>query len=163
MVDDPPVSIKNRRFEFDQNQALVEVTAQFAKAFGYTAELDLDPVLSQLLRLRVSQINNCTYCMNLHYEAARDLGIPRAKIDTLTAWWETDLFTAAERAALSYTEALTRIADTTVADRFEAYHQELVAHFSESQMIEIVGIVVNMNVWTRLKLAQGATPVVSGG
>ena len=159
-MDDPPVMIEDRRFAVDQNQALSEVTAQFAKAFGYTAELDVDKTLSQLLRVRVSQINNCTYCMNLHYEAARDLGIPRVKIDTLTAWWETDLFTPAEQAALSYTEALTRVADTTVAQRFETYHQELASHFSESQIVEIAGIVINMNVWTRLKLAQGATPTV---
>jgi len=160
IVDDPPVSIENRRFEVDRNQDLSEVAAMFAKSFGYTAELEVDPALSQLLRLRVSQINNCTYCMNLHYEAARDLGIPRAKIDTLTAWWETDLFTPAEQAALSYTEALTRISDTTVADRFDAYHQELVTHFSDSQIVEVAGIVINMNVWTRLKLAQGATPTL---
>ena len=161
-MGDQPVSIENRRFEVDQNQALSEVTAQFAKAFGYTAELDVEPALCQLLRLRVSQINNCTYCMNLHYEIARDLGIPRAKIDTLTAWWETALFAPEEQAALAYTEALTRVSDTTVANRFEMYHQELAAHFSEGQVVEIAAIVVNMNVWTRLKLAQGATPAVGG-
>ena len=160
-MDDQPVSIENRRFELDPNHALVEIAPQFAKAFGYTADLDLDATLSQLLRLRVSQINNCTYCMNLHYEAARNLDIPRAKIDTLTAWWETDLFTPAEQAALAYTEALTRISDTTVANRFETFHQELAAHFSDSQIVDIVGIIINMNVWTRLKLAQGATPTLS--
>ena len=160
-MDDLKVSIENRRFEVEQNTALSDIAAQFAKAFGYTAELDVDSALAQLLRLRVSQINNCTYCMNLHYEAARDLGIHRAKIDTLTAWWETDLFTPAEQAALAYTEALTRIADTTVVDRFEAYHRDVGAHFSEREIVEIAAIVINMNVWTRLKLAQGATPIVS--
>ena len=159
-VDEPAVSIENRRLEIDGDHALSEVAAQFARAFGYTAKLELDPTLSQLLRVRVSQINNCTYCMELHYRIAREIGIPQGKIDTLTAWWETDLFSSAEQAALAYTEALTRVADTTVADRFEPYHQELVAHFSESEIVEIVAVVVNMNVWTRLKLAVGATPTV---
>jgi AhpD family alkylhydroperoxidase len=78
-----------------------------ADAFGYTAELRIDGQLAQLLRLRVSQLNNCTYCLNLHYEAAREAGIPRAKMDTLTAWWDTALHPEAEQGALRYTEALT--------------------------------------------------------
>ena len=160
-MDEKPVSIKNRRFEVDPTHPLGDIASQFAKAFGYTADLHLEATLAQLLRLRVSQINNCTYCMNLHYEATRNLGIPRSKIDTLTAWWETDLFTPAEQAALAYTEALTRISDTTVANRFETYHQELAIHFSEKEIVEIAAIVINMNVWTRLKLAQGATPTLS--
>ena len=63
-----------------------------ADAFGYKADLRIDRQLAQLLRLRVSQLNNCTYCLSLHYEATRDAGISQAKIDTLTAWWETELY-----------------------------------------------------------------------
>ena len=81
---------------------------------------------------------------------ARDFGIPRAKIDTFGAWWRTDLHTPAEQAALAYAEALTRHADATVADRFEALHADLAAHFSAGQIADIVGVVINMNLWTRL-------------
>jgi len=84
----------------------------------------------------------------------------QAKIDCLTAWWETRLFSAAECAALEYAEALTRAVDTTVRQAFQRYHDSLALHFDETAMLEIVGVVVNMNVWTRLKLAQGAMPVV---
>ncbi len=157
-MDPDEVAIENRRFDSTDNEDLHSISRQFAAAFGYTAELTVDPRLAQLIRLRVSQINNCTYCMNLHYEAARALDIPRAKIDTLTAWWETALFSPAEQAALNYTEALTRIADTTVADQFQRHHEELAQHFDGPQVIEIAAIVINMNVWTRLKLAEGATP-----
>ncbi len=157
-MDAEEVTIENRRFDSGDNEALQGISRQFAAAFGYTAELLIDAKLAQLLRLRVSQINNCTYCMNLHYEAARSLDIPRAKIDTLTAWWETGLFTPSEQAALNYTETLTRIADTTVADRFQRHHDQLAEHFSGLEIIEIAAIVINMNVWTRLKLAEGATP-----
>ena len=153
------VIIENRRFDASDNEPLQDVARQFAGAFGYTAELVVDAQLAQLLRLRVSQINNCTYCMNLHYEAARALDIPRGKIDTLTAWWETGFFSPAEKAALHYTEALTRVADHTVADRFQQHHDRLAEHFTNSEIIEIAAIVINMNVWTRLKLAEGATPV----
>jgi hypothetical protein len=79
-------------------------------------------------------------------------------IDTLTAWWETDFHDGAARAALAYTEAITRVADATVADDFGVRHAALAEHFSEEEILEIIGIVINMNVWTRLKLAEGATP-----
>jgi AhpD family alkylhydroperoxidase len=102
------VEITNHRADATQNESLIGMARMGADAFGYTAELRIDRGLAQLLRLRVSQLNNCSYCLNLHYEAARDAGIPRAKIDTLTAWWETDLHSEAEQAALRYTEALTR-------------------------------------------------------
>jgi AhpD family alkylhydroperoxidase len=97
--------ITNHRADATQNESLIGMARVGADAFGYRAELRIDRGLAQLLRLRVSQINNCSYCLNLHYEAAGDAGIPRAKIDTLTAWWETDLHSEAEQAALRYTEA----------------------------------------------------------
>ena len=153
------VTFEHRRFDPDQNAALTALAKQGAQAFGYTARtLDLDVSLAQLLRLRVSQLNHCTFCMALHYEAARKLEIPRAKIDTLTAWRETALFTEAEQAALAYTEALTRVSDAAVVDRFEQYHQALTPFFSERQISDIAGVVINMNIWTRLKLAAGSMP-----
>ena len=106
----------------------------------------------------MSQINNCAYCLNLHYEAARDAGVPRPVIDTLTAWWETDLHDDAACAAFAYTEAITHVAGATVADDFGVRHDALAEHFSQEEILEIIGIVINMNVWTRLKLAEGASP-----
>ncbi|MFC0505080.1 carboxymuconolactone decarboxylase family protein [Micromonospora costi] len=152
------VTITNRRADSSANENLATLARHGADTFGYKAQLRVDRQLAQLLRLRVSQINNCAYCLNLHYEAARDAGIPRPVIDTLTAWWETDFHDDAARAALAYTEALTRVADATVADDFGARHDTLAAHFSHEEILEIIGIVINMNVWTRLKMAEGATP-----
>jgi AhpD family alkylhydroperoxidase len=105
MADD--VKVANRRLDASGNEALIGMARMGADAFGYTADLRIDRGLAQLLRLRVSQLNNCTYCLNLHYQAAREAGIPRAKIDTLTAWWETELHSEAEQVALRYTGALT--------------------------------------------------------
>jgi len=156
MADD--VQVANRRLDAGQNAALIGLARMGADAFGYTAHLRIDRGLAELLRLRVSQINNCTYCLNLHYQAARDAGIPRAKIDTLTAWWETELHSEAEQAALRYAEALTRVADTDRDAAFQRFRDALADHFSAEEILEIVGIVVNMNVWTRLKLAEGAMP-----
>ena len=146
------------RVDSSTNEALTALARQSATDFGYTAELSVDRELAQLLRLRVAQINNCTYCLDRHYTSTRDLDTPRARIDTLTAWWETDLYSPAEQAALAYTDALTRVADTTVAGRFQPYHDALAEHFTDEQILDIVGVVINMNIWTRLKLAEGAQP-----
>jgi AhpD family alkylhydroperoxidase len=152
------VQIHTTRLDPTANEPLMAIADGGAAAFGHTADLALDGQLAQLLRLRVAQINNCAYCLNVHYGAARDIGIPQVKIDLLTAWWGTRLFSDPERAALEYAEALTRASDTTVTQAFQQYHDKLTAHFDEAAMLEIVAVVVNMNVWTRLKLAEGAMP-----
>jgi AhpD family alkylhydroperoxidase len=154
------VQIHTTRLDSRANEALMALANAGAAAFGYTAELTLDGELAQLLRLRVAQINSCTYCLTVHHRAARDIGVPQAKIELLAAWWETQLFSDAERAALEYAEALTRASDTTVTQAFQQYHDRLAAYFDEAAMVEIVAVVVNMNIWTRLKLAEGAMPAL---
>ena len=152
------MTVTNRRADSSTNEDLTKLARHGADAFGYRANLRIDHKLAELLRLRVSQINNCTYCLNLHYEAARDVGIPRPLIDTLTAWWETDFHDDAARAALAYPEAITRVGDATGADDCGVRHDALAEHFSQEEILEIIGIAINMNVWTRLKLAEGARP-----
>ena len=155
---DDDVQVVNRRLDASENEDLIGIARLGANAFGYTADLRIDRHLAELLRLRVSQLNNCAYCLRLHYKAARDAGVPQAKIDTLTAWWETELHSDAEQAALRYAEALTRAADTDRDAAFQRFHDALAANFSREEILEIVGVVVNMNVWSRIKLAEGATP-----
>jgi AhpD family alkylhydroperoxidase len=152
------VRVVNRRLDVSENRALMTMARMGADAFGYTADLRIERGLAQLLRLRVSQLNHCTYCLDLHSQAARDAGVPRAKIDTLTAWWETALHSEAEQAALRYAEALTRAADLDRGPAFQRFHDALAEHFGPEEILEIVAVVVNMNVWTRIKLAEGSTP-----
>lgn len=156
------VKVNTKRVDSSVNEALSTLARHGANGFGYKTELRIDRQLAQLLRLRVSQINNCVYCLALHYQAARDAGIPSPVIDTLTAWWETDFHDDAARAALAYTEAITRIADTTTAADFSARHDALAQYFPDEEILEIIGIVINMNVWTRLKMAEGAAPGGAG-
>ncbi|NIK61366.1 carboxymuconolactone decarboxylase family protein [Kribbella shirazensis] len=149
------LTVTNRRVDSSANEDLAELARHGATAFGYQADLRIDRKLAELLRLRVSQINNCAYCLNVHYGAARNFGVRQPVIDTLTAWWETDFHDDAARAALAYAEAITRVADATVADDFAARHDALAEHFRPEEILEIIGVVINMNVWTRLKLAEG--------
>ncbi|MEO1035929.1 MAG: carboxymuconolactone decarboxylase family protein [Pseudomonadota bacterium] len=149
------VIFKDVRFDPDLTP-FHDLAKGMAGAFGYTADLAIDQQLAQLVRLRVAQKNACAYCLILHSKAARDQGISDARVDGLGSWWESELYNEAERAALAYTDALTD------GDRpgFQAVHDRAAAHLSTREIAELAAIVINMNLWTRLKLAQGATPTL---
>jgi len=148
------VIFENTRFDPD----LIEfhsIAKEMAKSVGYTADLSIDPQLAQLLRLRVAQLNPCSYCLILHTKAAHDQGIALEKVAHLPSWRESTMFSETERCALSYCEALTTY-DLPV---FQSAHASLTSFFEEKAIAEIAALVINMNLWTRLKLAQGQVPV----
>ena len=147
------VRFENARFDPDLTP-FHDIAKQMAARFGYTAELSLNPRLAELLRLRVSQLNPCSYCLILHTQVADRLGIPSEVIAHLAAWRESAMFSPVEKVALAYCEGLT-LYDFA---HFAELHDALRIHFDEREVAEIAAVIINMNVWTRLKLAQGATP-----
>lgn len=151
------IRFENTRFDPD----LIEfhgIAQQMARSVGYTADLNIEKQLAQLLRLRVAQMNECSYCLILHTQAAHDQGVPAAKVAHLPSWRESTMFDEPEKAALAYCEGLTAYD----LPGFAPLHEALTAHFDEKQIAEIAAIVINMNLWTRLKLAQGQVPVLDG-
>ncbi|TYL50677.1 carboxymuconolactone decarboxylase family protein [Agromyces mariniharenae] len=150
---------ENTRFDPDLTE-FHDLAKQMAAKFGYTAELSIDARLAELLRLRVAQLDPCSYCLVLHTAAAERIGIDAETIAHVAGWRESAVFTDAEKAALAYCEGLT----TYDLVAFPGLHERLLAHFDEAAIAEIAAVIINMTVWTRLKLAQGATPVpVVGG
>ncbi|MGB1039350.1 MAG: carboxymuconolactone decarboxylase family protein [Flavobacteriales bacterium] len=147
------IKFKDTRFDPAQTPFL-ELAKQMAKAFGYTADLSVEKHLAQLLRLRVAQKNECAYCVILHAKTSREVGIDADKVDNISSWWNSELYTEKEKSALSYCDILTEGSNK----EFQKYHDELAKHFNEKEIAEIASVVINMNVWTRLKLAQGETP-----
>lgn len=150
----PDLTFENTRFDPD----LVDFHEQakaMAGSVGYTAKLAIDGQLAQLLRLGVAQLNPCSYCLILHSRAAADLGISSERIANLPSWRESTLYSRAECAALDYCEALTQFDQV----RFAAAHDAVAMLFDSREIAEIAAVVINMNVWSRLKLAQGAVPV----
>lgn len=147
------VKFKNIRFNPDSTP-FHDLARQMAKAFGYTADLSVSKNLAQLLRLRVAQKNECAYCVILHANTSREIGISAAKTDNISSWWNSELYTQKEKVSLAYCDVLTEGSNRA----FQEYHDAMTQHFSEVEIAEIAAIVINMNVWTRLKLAQGETP-----
>lgn len=147
------VKFKNTRFD-PELTPFHQLAEQMADAFGYKSKLKTDKALAQLLRLRVSQKNECAYCVILHAHTAREMGIAFAKVDNISSWWSSLLFTDKEKVALAYCDALT----IGTHQHFQQYHDAMCKHYSETEIAEIAAIIINMNIWTRLKLAQGQVP-----
>src|SRR3954471_13420542 len=78
--------------------------------------LPLDPALRELIRIRASQINGCSYCIDAHSHDAREAGESERRIWALAAWWHVPFFDARERAALALTDAITRLPQAGVPD-----------------------------------------------
>lgn len=149
------IKYEDTRFDPD----LIEfhsIAKQMAASVGYTANMGVEKKLAQLLRLRVAQMNECSYCLILHTQAAHDQGVHPAKVAHLPSWRESTMFADDEKAALAYCEGLTAYD----LPGFAGLHDALAEHFEEKQIAEIAAIVINMNLWTRLKLAQGQVPVL---
>ena len=113
----------------------------------------LEPSLFELVKIRASQMNGCAYCLDMHTKDARALGETEQRIYGLNAWHETPYFTPRERAALAWTEAVTRVAETRVPDDV---YEEVRPHFTEEELLSLTFEVVVINGWNRLAIASRA-------
>lgn len=110
----------------------------------------IDGKLRALVELRISQINGCVYCVDLHAAQARDEGESQQRLDCVAAWRECPFFGDNERAALAWAEAVTLLADTRAPDDL---YDDLQKHFSEQQVVDLTLIVSLMNAWNRLAVS----------
>lgn len=110
-------------------------------------ESGLEYSLIELVKMRASQINGCGFCLHMHSQDARKAGESEERLHLIAAWRESSLYTPRERAALAWTESLTRLADTGAPD--EAY-EPLKAQFSESEIVWLTMMIVTINGWNRL-------------
>lgn len=121
------------------------------------ADSGLDPQLTELLKVRVSQINGCAFCLQYHLNLARKLGVPATKLDLVATWAEAGIHSARECAALAWAEALTRMATRTVED---ADHAALREHFSEPEVAHLTAAIANINAWNRIAGALRFAPPI---
>jgi len=143
------------RLDFDEH------AAGFARAMAHldraaTKELDnvdFDPKLRELVRIRASQLNGCAYCVDMHTKDARAIGETEQRIYALPVWQETPFFTPRERAALVFTEEVTQLASTHVPD--EAY-QAVAAEYSPAEVGALLSLIVTINAWNTIGVASRA-------
>jgi AhpD family alkylhydroperoxidase len=124
--------------------------------YGYVTQSSLSPVLVDLVYLRISQINNCAYCLDMHTRDLLKKGQKIEKLALVQAWAEGgNLFDERERAALAWAETVTRVAETGVPD--EAY-QAARAIFEERELVDLTLAISLMNVYNRMAISFRNTP-----
>lgn len=121
----------------------------------YVRDCGLQPSLLELVRLRASQINGCAYCVDMHTKDARAGGETEQRLYAVSVWEETPFFTERERAALAWTEAVTRVAENRVPD---SLYESVRAHFSERELVDLTLAVIAINGWNRLAISFRSVP-----
>lgn len=127
----------------------------------YLATTALPRPLIELVKLRVSMMNGCAFCVDMHWVALRKAGESEARLYGLAAWREQEGYTARERAALAWAEAVTDVATSHVPD---VVYDHLRAHFDEKDAADLTYAVVSINGWNRLCVAfrqPPAQPIVT--
>jgi AhpD family alkylhydroperoxidase len=108
----------------------------------------LEPTLVGLVEIRASQINGCANCLNMHTADARTKGETNQRIDLLSAWREAPCYTDRERAALGWTEALTRLSEGH--DKLDGAREALKAQFTEEEQVKLTLMINIINGWNRI-------------
>jgi AhpD family alkylhydroperoxidase len=140
----------------DYNQIAPAGAKALGGVYGYVMQSSLPAVLVDLVYLRVSQINNCAYCLDMHTRDLLKKGQKIEKLALVQAWAEAgNLFDARERAALAWAETVTRVAETGVPD--EAY-QAVRAVFDERELVDLTIAISLMNAYNRMAISFRNTP-----
>jgi len=117
---------------------------------AYLSRSTVEQSLLDLLAFRVSQINGCAYCLDMHSKDLRAHGETEQRLYMLDAWREASLYTDRERAALAWAEAVTKLEKNNVPD--DAY-EEASQQFSEEELVDLTMAVIGINSWNRLNIA----------
>lgn len=140
----------------DYNKVAPNGAKALGTVYGYVMQSGLSPVLIDLVFLRVSQINNCAYCLDMHTRTLLQHDQPIEKLALVQAWAEAgSLFDARERAALAWAEVVTRVEQTGVPD--EAY-QAARAVFDEVELVNLTLAISLMNTYNRMAISFRNTP-----
>ena len=122
---------------------------------GFVNDCGLEHPLLELVKMRASQINGCAYCLDMHSKDARAEGETEQRLYALDAWRETPFYSERERAALAWTEALTRIRKTHAPDDV---YEEMRKHFDAEEQVLLTAAIVAINSWNRIAIGFRAMP-----
>ncbi|MEW7865798.1 carboxymuconolactone decarboxylase family protein [Aeromonas diversa] len=137
------------------NDLLPGVQEALVAAGAALKQAGLDPALGELVKLRASQLNGCSFCLQYHLNLARRVGVSQAKLDLLAAWHDATCFSDAERAALAWAEWLTRLPQPAQPD--EVY-RALARHFDARAIAALSVAIATINAWNRLGVGLGFVP-----
>lgn len=141
-----------RRFDFD---GVAPAFTRAVSALDDAAEAEADRVglgagIRELVRLRASQLNGCSYCVDLHSRDAREAGEPEQRVYAVAVWPESNFFSARERAAFGLVDSVTRLSETHVPDEVM---EEAAEHWSPDELAALLALIVSVNAWNELAVA----------
>ena len=119
---------------------------------AYLKKSAMDTTIHGLILVRVSQINGCAYCLDMHYKEARAKGETEQRLYGLSSWRETRYYSGPERAALTWAEAVTK------CDIPDNVYEEVKKQFSDEELVDLTIAVIGINSWNRINLAFPMTP-----
>ncbi|MFF3905834.1 carboxymuconolactone decarboxylase family protein [Streptomyces sp. NPDC001848] len=153
MSTHPTGSAIQRIFIDKQSPAAYQALVRTSEAVrAVAAEAGLDRTLVELVNLRVSQINGCAYCLNVHTNAALRAGETPQRLGVLAAWRDTELFTPDERAALALAEATTAVADGMAQEAAYGTAREVL---TDDQISAVIWVAVTINAFNRVSVMSG--------
>ncbi len=132
------------------NQAEPGIYQAMAASDKQVESFELDATLQELIRIRVSQINGCGYCLNSHTKDALKIGETTQRLFAVGTWWETPFFTEEERAVLKLAEEVTNISNGGVSD--EAYNDALNI-LGEKKLAQAIFTAITINSWNRIAIS----------
>jgi AhpD family alkylhydroperoxidase len=154
----PAVPPDHVRFDYEAFRKLAPGAHAALLALGKAVdESGLDKAITELVKLRASQINGCAFCVQIHLNVARKIGVDQAKLDLVAAWKDAGVFSAKECAALAWTETLTDVSAQGASD--EA-HADVREHFTESEVVFLTLAIGTINNWNRLGVALRFAPPI---
>ena len=155
----PDTATINARIDYQVFQQIIpEMGTGMAAISHALRKSGLEPDLIELLKVRISQLNGCAFCIQYHLNDARKLNIPAAKLDLLATWREAGIYTDREAAALDWAEQVTLLAQHHIDD--EAYAR-VTAHFSEREVAFLTTAIGQINFWNRVAAPLRFTPPIT--
>jgi AhpD family alkylhydroperoxidase len=143
----------NARLNYAKNSP--ELTRKLYELSGLVKKTSIGNTLLDLIDIRASQLNGCAFCVDMHSKEAKMHGERELRIYHLPVWRESPLFSDAEKAALEWTEAVTRLGPQGISDEL---YERVRAHFSEVQLSELTFAVGVINLWNRLGVSFRSVP-----
>ena len=138
----------------DKRIQIDEIDSSAIKPFialeSYLHKSELDSMYIELIKIRASQLNGCSFCLDMHTKDALKKGESQQRIFLLNAWWETDLFAEEEKIILKITEEITMIHDKGLTD--ETY-KRAIETFGERYLTNIIMAVITINSWNRIAIS----------
>ncbi|MBD8487152.1 carboxymuconolactone decarboxylase family protein [Echinicola sp. CAU 1574] len=122
---------------------------------NYVDQCGIDLGLLELIRMRVSQINSCAYCMDMHFKEGIEAGESALRLFSVSAWRETPYYSPQEEAVLEFTEKLTRMAEE---EHSHDIHEKLDQYFSKEEIANLTLAIIQINSWNRLVRSFGFIP-----